>query len=44
VLLESFAERLRKAFSPEDFERVFRDGTQDGLFDRPISAVQIVRV
>jgi DNA polymerase, archaea type len=39
VLLSSYAARLRKAFAPEDFERIFRLQGQLGLFDRPISAI-----
>ncbi|HWG84070.1 MAG TPA: DNA polymerase domain-containing protein [Deinococcales bacterium] len=44
VLLESFAQRLRKAFREEDFERVFRDGEQESLFDAPLSEVRVVRI
>jgi DNA polymerase I len=39
VLVTSYAARLRKAFSPEDFAQLFRDD-QPGLFDRPISEIQ----
>ncbi len=39
VLTATYASRLRKAFSPEDFERVFRTDAQIGLFDRPIAAI-----
>ena len=35
----SYASRLRKAFAPEDFERMFRSEEQIGLFDRPIEAI-----
>jgi DNA polymerase I len=38
VLVTSYAARLRKAFSPEDFAQLFRDD-QPGLFDRPISEI-----
>jgi DNA polymerase, archaea type len=40
VLVGSYAARLRKAFAPEDFERLFRLDHQGGLFDRPIAAIQ----
>lgn len=39
VLVSSYASRLRKAFAPEDFERIFRVEEQIGLFDRPMSAI-----
>jgi DNA polymerase elongation subunit (family B) len=39
VLVSSYASRLRKAFAPEDFERIFRVEEQIGLFDRPIARV-----
>ena len=39
VLVASYASRLRKAFAPEDFERIFRIEEQIGLFDRPMSAI-----
>lgn len=39
TLVVSYASRLRKAFAPEDFERIFRVEEQMGLFDRPVSAV-----
>jgi DNA polymerase elongation subunit (family B) len=39
TLLVSYASRLRKAFAPEDFERIFRMEEQMGLFDRPVSSV-----
>ena len=39
TLLVSYASRLRKAFAPEDFERIFRMEEQMGLCDRPVSAV-----
>ena len=39
VLVGSYASRLRKAFAPEDFERIFRLDGQFGLFDRPIAAI-----
>ena len=40
VLVTSYASRLRKAFAPEDFERIFRLDEQFGLFDRPIAAIE----
>ena len=40
VLVTSYAARLRKAFSPDDFEQLFRLHGQAGLFDRPIEAIQ----
>jgi DNA polymerase I len=39
-LLLSYAERLRKAFSPEDYSQIFRLDGQAGLFDRPIETIQ----
>jgi DNA polymerase elongation subunit (family B) len=40
VLLTSYVGRLRKAFSREDFDQMFRPDTQLGLFDQPIEAIQ----
>ncbi len=40
VLVGSYAARLRKAFAPEDFERLFRLDHQGGLFDRPIATIE----
>lgn len=40
VLVTSYAARLRKAFTPDDFEQLFRLDTQPGLFDRPIESIQ----
>jgi DNA polymerase, archaea type len=40
VLISSYAARLRKAFSPEDFEQLFRLESQPGLFDEPIESIQ----
>lgn len=40
VLINSYAARLRKAFSPEDFEQLFRLESQPGLFDQPIETIQ----
>lgn len=39
VLVGSYASRLRKAFEPEDFERIFRLDQQGWLFDRPIASI-----
>ncbi len=39
VLLTSYASRLRKAFTPEDFAQLFRVDGQAGLFDRPVSGI-----
>jgi DNA polymerase elongation subunit (family B) len=39
VLVDSYASRLRKAFQPEDFERLFRIDYQVGLFERPIASI-----
>jgi DNA polymerase elongation subunit (family B) len=40
VLVTSYAARLRKAFSPEDFAQLFRLESQPGLFDQPIENIQ----
>jgi DNA polymerase elongation subunit (family B) len=40
VLLTSYVGRLRKAFTPEDFDQLFRPDSQLGLFDRPIESIQ----
>ena len=40
VLVTSYAARLRKAFSPEDFEQLFRLESQPGLFDQPVESIQ----
>jgi len=40
VLVTSYAARLRKAFTPEDFVELFRHDEQPGLFDRPLDAIQ----
>jgi len=40
VLVTSYASRLRKAYSSEDFEQLFRPDEQLGLFDRPIEHIQ----
>jgi DNA polymerase elongation subunit (family B) len=40
VLHTSFVSRLRKAFSPDDFEQLFRLSGQAGLFDRPLAETQ----
>jgi DNA polymerase, archaea type len=40
VLVTSYAGRLRKAFSAEDFEQLFRLDGQEGLFDRPVEDIE----
>jgi DNA polymerase elongation subunit (family B) len=40
VLVTSYASRLRKAYTTEDFEQLFRVDEQLGLFDRPIEQIQ----
>ncbi|HXX78114.1 MAG TPA: DNA polymerase domain-containing protein, partial [Ktedonobacteraceae bacterium] len=40
VLITSYAARLRKAFSPEDFAQLFRLDSQPGLFDQPIESIE----
>lgn len=40
VLNVSFASRMRKAFSSEDYEQLFRQSDQLGLFDKPLDQVQ----
>jgi len=40
VLFTSYAARLRKAFSPDDFEQLFRLESQPGLFDQPVESIQ----
>jgi DNA polymerase, archaea type len=39
LLRASYAERLRKAFKGEDFEQLFRNDEQPGLFDGPLEAL-----
>jgi DNA polymerase, archaea type len=39
VLVTTYAGRLRKAFAPEDFERLFRVEEQIGLFDGPLESI-----
>ena len=41
VLLSSYAERLRVAFTPDDFDQLFRLDGQVGLFDRPLDEMQL---
>ena len=43
VLRESYAERLRKAFDPEDFEQLFRLDHQPGLFDTDLKTIRPLR-
>ncbi len=40
VLFTSYAARLRKAYSSEGFERLFRTDEQLGLFDTPIEEIE----
>jgi DNA polymerase, archaea type len=40
VLVTSYASRLRKAYTVEDFEQLFRVDEQLGLFDRPIEGIE----
>ena len=40
VLVTSYASRLRKAYAAEDFEQLFRNEEQLGLFDRPFEHIQ----
>jgi len=40
VLITSYAARLRKAFSFEDFAQLFRLESQPGLFDQPVDSIQ----
>lgn len=41
VLLSSYAERLRVAFTPDDFDQLFRLDGQVGLFDRALDEMQL---
>ncbi len=40
IFHNSYVGRLRKAFTAEDFDRLFRHDAQIGLFDGPVDAVQ----
>jgi DNA polymerase elongation subunit (family B) len=40
VLVGSYASRLRKAFEPQDFARIFRVDQQVGLFEGPIREIE----
>lgn len=40
VLVSSYAGRLRKAFTPADFDQLFRLDFQLGIFDLPIEEIQ----
>jgi DNA polymerase elongation subunit (family B) len=40
VLVGSYASRLRKAFEPHDFARIFRVDQQVGLFEGPIREIE----
>ena len=39
LLTTSYAARVRKAFRPEDFDQLFRESQQLGLFDQPIETI-----
>ncbi|NTV62063.1 MAG: DNA polymerase [Oscillochloris sp.] len=39
VLVENYADRLRKAFRPADFDQIFRADAQLGLFDEPVEEI-----
>ncbi len=41
ILRDSYAERLRVVFEPEDFSQLFRLDGQQGLFDRPIEQMRL---
>ncbi|GHO63537.1 hypothetical protein KSC_024290 [Ktedonobacter sp. SOSP1-52] len=41
VLLNSYAERLRVAFEPEDFAQIFRLDAQTSFFDRPVEQMHV---
>jgi DNA polymerase I len=40
LLVTSYAARLKKAFAPEDFDRLFRLDLQPGLFDEPVEQIE----
>lgn len=40
TLVGSYASRLRKAFTPEDFQQLFRTDLQTGMFDRPLAEIE----
>lgn len=42
IFMTSYVGRLRKAFTPEDFDRLFRHDEQIGLFDTPIESIRPV--
>jgi DNA polymerase elongation subunit (family B) len=45
VLLETYAARLARAFTPEDFSALFVDPEQPSLFEKPITSIKpILRV
>jgi DNA polymerase, archaea type len=41
LLLQSYAERLRVVFVPEDFQQLFRLEPQLSMFDRPVHEMQL---
>ncbi|MFT3695529.1 MAG: DNA polymerase domain-containing protein [Kofleriaceae bacterium] len=42
VLRDTFASRLARAFTPDDFASVFEDPTQLSLFARPVSEIRAI--
>lgn len=40
VLVENYADRLRKAFRPADFDQIFRADAQLGLFDADVATIR----
>ncbi|HMO56492.1 MAG TPA: DNA polymerase domain-containing protein [Roseiflexaceae bacterium] len=40
ALLSSYASRLRKAFTVEDFDQIFRQDAQIGMFDKPLDQIK----
>ncbi len=40
TLVGSYAGRLKKAFTPEDFQQLFRTDLQAGMFDRPLAEIE----
>src|SRR6185437_15999264 len=40
ALVNSYASRLRKAFTPEDFAQLFRLDGLSGLFDKPVESIE----
>ncbi len=40
ALVDNYADRLRKAFRPADFDQIFRTDAQLGLFDRDVAGIE----